>query len=164
MVDRSNDIVDTNGGNGAKRIHQFADVLTQLAGQIAAETGDDTLAQLVGTLANKGHALGTFQQGIVDAGNLAGASSPAILRQNQTDLSTAYNAVADYLAKHPGLVSPAVGEVMNTETQQIQRLSGAMTVNAGRTSGVATFGTTSLIHQSANTICDQGGNNCYVPQ
>lgn len=171
VVDASNSIFDTTGGNGAEKVHQFANVLTQFAQQLAQDpNSDSTLVSLISGLANSGHAVGD-QQEIIKNQCTAESNATVTCRDvfynhmeaTWNSYSNAQYTLNEYLARHPDSLGATSERVIRSNIENIAGV--AMAYGSGQVSGsYFTFNpNVNLVHQSANNICDQGGKNCYVP-
>lgn len=163
VVDETNEVVDTAGGNGVEKIHQFSNVLDQIAEQLSQEEGvDQTLVTLISNLANNGHGLGDQQAVIAklpDTSFNAGLS--AQYNREKSAFNSAFTALNTYLEKNPGKLSPTAQTIVSTQASQIKKLASAVNIFvAGKGGTYTSTGKATLTHQSANTVCQQGGENC----
>lgn len=170
IVDASNAVVDTVGGNGADRIYQFSDTLQQLAEQLEDSGVDPGLVQLISKLANNGHGLGDAQKALDPAfrGFRLSPSQQSGYDNAKSEFSSAYAAINQYLSANPSQLKSTSVNMINAQVQQINTLANAISfgnVTAGKGSYPAAYGgKATLTHQSANTVCRQGGRNCYRPE
>lgn len=181
VIDDTNDAVDTVGGNGAQKVYAFSDALEQLAQQLAQDPNSDPiLTQLVSKLANTGHGIGDqhtlFSQQCPNT-NCAG-ETPNTLRAKSDAFDTAKRQIDTYLAAHPDSLNASAQSVIQSNSTNIQKyditrittpndtfiltgVNGSTTNTWIRYDSLSTLAP--LVHQSANTICAQGGKDCYVP-
>lgn len=177
IVDSSNNIVDTTGGNGAERIHQFANVLTQIAEQLKQEPNSDpAITQLISDMAIKGHGIGD-QNEIVAKQCTPLANKPGFtcnsavmitINEKGNAFSNVTNDFWNYYIKHPNSLGSTSLSVIQQNLYSIKNLNALQnfTLTGGGPQGSFVEKSTNnvyLAHQSANNICDQGGKNCYVP-
>lgn len=167
VIDVANEQVDTAGGNGVEKIHQFADVLTTMAQQVAAKEGPDSpLAKLISQLANDGHSIGNNQLAIVKNGGFIQANQNSLIgnyKRSQSTFQNSFETLNAYLSQHSDALSPTSKAVVNTQASQIKSLAEAVSlpVQGGNYYSKPIYGKAKLTHQSANTICSEGGENCH---
>lgn len=186
FVISANTHLDVAGGNGGEFTHQFANTLKEIADQIKAEGLDPNLAQLISDLANQGHTLGDTEGAY---GNTCG-SNPQLSAgtffcssqaQNEalTHAHTQANElfqimflkVSEAMNHYPGKLKNDAKAIIDSQSQQIMTLSqeyfnSYVTMSnsyqgndLNEVGGIVDGG--KLTHQSANTICTQGGHNCH---
>lgn len=167
VVTAANSVVDTTGGNGAEHIYSFSNVLSEMATQLDLAGADPDLVQLISKLALNGHFLGDAQlefqenKGMISAGNRPKIETP--YNQAKTQFNDQYQQLTQYLAKHPDALNEVSSHIVDLQVLQIQSVANAVgpkLVSHATWFEVASKNTT-LIHQSANTICDQGGKRCH---
>lgn len=180
---------DVSGGNGGQLTHQFANTLRQIAQQIEAEGTDPDLANLISQLANQGHGIGNLQDSVSNQCGigLSGARittdppgkctrqmeytgdqsdpSKGSIAALKTDFQTKLGSVLNQLQNYPGPLKEDVAFIIESQSKQILTLAdgfnSTVTINPkGKVKMITTTNNAVLIHQSANTICDQGGRNC----
>jgi len=190
-------LTDTTGSLGVKLTYQFADVLSQIAEQVAAmPDADPGLVNLITVLANHGHTLGDKEaavHGLCQPGQQcadpAAAGNPDSGMQVNDDSSTSTNstqvrsalqaiatqagrfsaandAVQSYLATHPNAIPPEMQSLLKFEATEILNIGNAYDPRELKTAlsnGAADVNwnyayNPQITHQSANTICQNGGN------
>lgn len=174
VIDEVNDLVETSGPNGVERIYQFSNVLSQMAEQLSQEPGvDPALVSLISDLANNGHGLGDQQESVRKQrqGQYV-PLAPATKYHDQSNLfSASYQSLSQYLQNHPDQLSPVSKQVITTQVEQIQKLASAFSAGGTGEQAACTpragcpvvAGKAKLTHQSANIVCQQGGENCTRP-
>jgi Flp pilus assembly pilin Flp len=182
VIDPANQHVDTAGGNGVEHFFAFVNVLQQMAEQLEASGADDGLVQRISALAKEGHNLGDdykktvcpFGFGAADTSPCAGLQTKyaydsfneKYLPQKQEFIDS-YQELQHYLSKHPTVLGEVSQKVIDAQVIQIKELADGAFIDGRSNSRIQVSDykhkDVQLIHQSANTICDQGGENCYVP-
>jgi hypothetical protein len=171
IVSAENGVVDTTGGNGAEHIQSFSNVLEQMAIQLDLAGADPALVQLISNLALRGHNLGDAQATVQNkalgpsggGGISMGKRHADDYKKAQSKFNNQYQQLTQYLAAHPEALPETSQFIVDLQVSQINTLSQAVTASAGAKSGpkpTVNNGSAGLIHQSADTICDQGGKNC----
>jgi hypothetical protein len=176
---KSQVLVDTSGSMGSQLTHQFSDIILQFAQEEARMPNpDNRLIGMITELANSGHVLGNTEGTAVSecppgqpcTGNqstLRDALSLVISKQSmfESNLQTVQN----YARDTPGVLPPEILNIINTEGQQISDIAQAYhTQPEPSTDGSSLQWSFSsavqITHQSANTICNNGGNTSSCVQ
>ncbi|MCE3236083.1 MAG: hypothetical protein K0Q50_2263 [Vampirovibrio sp.] len=161
--------VESTGANGARdTIHEQANLLTQIAEQLASDpNADPTLLDLVTRLSLAGHGIGNgLDQSINSFTDPAGffGAYDAFWRSvvPYTDLK---NQLSSYLTEHPGALPPemqkAIDGATNATFSKAGLLIGAEGPNYDNWDAMISNPVTAggaPIHQDSNTICQNGGN------
>lgn len=173
---------DVSGGNGGQLTHQFANTLSQIAQQVAKEGSDPGLADLISQLANQGHGIGGLQDSMSGQCKPNSAAGKCTIQMAYTgdqtdpnssqlntlksDFQTKLSAVMNQLQGFQQPLKDDIAIIIQSQSNQIMTLANGYqaTVNIAPKGGskmVTNSNNAQLIHQSANTICDQGGHNCH---
>lgn len=166
VVDASNDKVDVVGGNGADRIYQFVQTLEELATSIEADPqGDLQLAKLIRNTAQSGHTLGAEQTNGSQCDSYCDNRWIKRYKSTVDGFEESKKTLSLFLASHPESVNAQVQEILNQQSEQISLLSKLYKTEEvvfkqprNSPSTIRTIlnpNPPKLIHQSANTICDQ---------
>lgn len=171
--------VDTTGGLGGNETLKMAAVLSQVADALENVKADPQLVNLVTSLAEKGHELGVKNQELeshceiksydIRCSEETGRSAFETFKTYGPEFSALNKQLQDYLKNHPDALKnyPEAQKVINLETSEILKIANGIT-NYSHSFGGNYFhiipGKTELAHQSANSICSQGGDSdrCYV--
>lgn len=167
LITPENHRVDTAGGNGGEWVHAFSAVLEQMAAELLAAGVDPGVVSLISALAGDGHGMGSMMNQLSLEVSPDGSTDLAhefILSKGQFEASTFM--LNDFVERYPETLSPMSKATIDAQVAQINTLIGGIQmdrdpVRRGTTPGLVTFHEVELVHQSANTICDQGGENCH---
>lgn len=157
--------IDVAGGNGVEFTHQFANVLQQIADQLEQAEADPTLIGAITALANQGHTLGDQQKGLGSTyGDYYDNQAKLSALKGQSNLfKTKLDSVKTLLEKYPNALTEDSRKLIEMESSQILTIvNGYKNNTCGKCGASSSFSNgATLTHQSANIICDQGGENCH---
>lgn len=167
IVNAHNDLVDVAAGEGADRIHQFANTLNELAGSIeAAPHSDPTLARMIRELASSGHTIGDTQKKFL--GNRQDMKVAVEYNNSTNRFHGKERELNNYLNQNTYPIASSIKDLLLLQANQIKNLSAGVTASYPRQMTSLNVrvkeGSESprLIHQSANTICEQQSNQtCF---
>lgn len=160
--------IDVLGTNGGEWTHQFANTLQEIADQIKAEGLDLDLAKKISQLAAQGHTMGDTQdkfckREMFDCYFNHEHEFEAFQKQYQ-DILVAFQ-------RYQGGIKSDAMSIITSQSQQIIDIGNIFTPiiglkqpqdkQIGINASIESSNLTILTHQSANTICDQGGSNCH---
>jgi hypothetical protein len=167
VVDASNDKIDVVGGNGTERIYQFVQTLEELAKSIEEDPqGDPKLAKLIRETATSGHNLGKEQKNGSQCDFYCDNRWIKRYKSTVDGFEESKKTLSLFLTSHPESVNDQVRDILNLQSNQIIVLSKLYkteevvykqprTSPGGSQSTLLNPNPPKLIHQSANTICDQ---------
>lgn len=173
-VDNTSDAVDVAGGNAVQRIMAFSDVLSQMAQQLQQDPNSDkSVTRLISDLADKGHSVGNAQNMIKSFCTptlsnsftcpfRANTGVPDAVSTSSTNFKQAQDALNSYLRYYPNSLGDTPKAVIQSNSTNIQKYANSLTTSDG-SSFMKNPNPGTLVHQSANNICAQGGKDCYVP-
>jgi Flp pilus assembly pilin Flp len=176
IVPAKTSITNVSASNGIKLTGQFADTLMQIANQLAADpNADPTLRDMITKLANNGHSIADNEGSMINAcppgseciNNISAFNSAHMATYSAGNtFNSQYTAVMDYLQTNPSALPPEMQNMVTLESQQIQNIASAYiaapTKQSSDVAGSAPSANwsvkdTQLTEQSANTICNNGG-------
>jgi hypothetical protein len=171
VINQENQRIDTAGGNGGDWIQAFSAVLDQLAAELLAAGVEPDIVSYISKLALDGHSLGTTTSEMANNSSEDGRTVPAGQGEvnNFNSIANKFNyshfLLKNFLESSPEALSPMAQAIIEMQVGQINGVLRGIEMDLSPFSQAkdanVTFHEVDLIHQSANTICDQGGENCH---
>lgn len=177
-VVQAQSVASTTGSMGVKLTREFSNVIMQIAKQAdALQNKDPQLVSLITQLANAGHKIGDAQEEVISicpSNTLCVTSNPMTLDLKLQGVGTqassfesASRELQRYLDDHPASLPIEMQRIISMESDEILKIADAFDTNSdfgvdmqstSLTQSWQLSGDASLTHQSANTICENGGN------
>lgn len=147
--------IDLAGGEGAKFTQGFANTIQQIADQLEADGADPDLVQAISKLANTGH----------DFDDLQGDISSSCAKDQKTCLipyvaGGKYSRATGISDQQLTLHSLIQSQLQTVQTQLKKQETPRNAEGVVEGAGLTVSNSAALTHQSANTICNQGGKGC----
>ncbi len=181
VPDTSNvNLAGTTGSLGGEISQQMADVIAQIALQLQQDPNTDpALLNLVTQLANQGHAVGNAEVELATncplstyCGTYVGTYSQntSFIQDATNTFNTTHQQLQQYLATHPNALPIEMQNTIHFEVSEINSISSGFSnhwderwqIYDGNVYDFNPPNGGQLTHQSANTICSNGGNGtCY---
>ncbi len=178
VISNSTVAADTAGGLGGDLAIELAGTFEQIATQLEAADIDPTITQYVTMLSRNGHDIGTLMQEVAGACEVTPCDpSPdnreiGEFRSRKMSFQNRFNVLNGYLEQHPSALDafPEAQDIITLEAQQIMAIANGTNYDENYDTSsqsssetvvsydIETGNYAELVNQSANDICQQGGD------